>query len=317
MRYFIHLFAMPLSKDILATVAYYDVFGFPLTAFEVWQHLLIMDSGTKPGATSLRVILSALEEEALSKKISRANGFYMLKGREGLVASRLRKEKISSEKLKRVRKLVKFLGFIPFVRMIGVTGSLAMKQSEEGSDWDFFVILKEGHIWTGRTLLTGFLHIIRKRRHGAFSRDRACLNYYITDARLEIFPQDFFAANEYRFIIPMLGSEAFRKFELKNRWIRDIHPNMRLSELLPLWYVPDRRLFLAIRGLLEKIFDNKRLESFLGRIQKKKIERNPKSLWEGAHISATDSALIFLPRPRGPKHFERFMAVFGETRVKR
>lgn len=308
---------MPLSKDILATVAYYDVFGFPLTAFEVWQHLMNIEAQKRPDPTSLRVILAALEEEALSKKISRTDGFYMLKGREGLVADRLRKEKVSSEKLKRARRLVRLLGFIPFVRMIGVTGSLAMKQSEEGSDWDFFVILKEGHIWTGRTLLTGFLHIIRKRRHGTFCRDRACLNYYVTEAGLEIFPQDLFAANEYRFIIPMLGGESFRKFEMKNRWIADIHPNMRLTELLPLWHVPHRRIFLGLRDFLEKIVGSRRLEDFLGRMQKKKIARNPKSSWEGAHISATDSALIFLPRPRGPKHFERFMSVLGEARVKR
>lgn len=306
---------MSLSKDLLGTIAYYDVFGLPLTAFEIWEHRIVMDGPEEDRRVSLRDIVRALGEDALAGRIDTRDGFYFLKGHGNLVDSRLRKDKISSAKLKRVRRLARLLPFVPFVRMVGVTGSLAMKQSDTESDWDLFVVLKEGRIWTGRTILTGFLHMIGKRRHGEWSRDRACLNYYVALDRLEISSKDLFSANEYRFLIPIVGEDVFRRFELRNRWIADLQPNFHPTELLPLWYRPEPSAAPFIQRFLERLLDSSSLESALGRWQKGKIERNPKTKWEGAHIEATDSALIFLPRPRGPRHFEKFTRLFAELRI--
>lgn len=306
---------MSLSKDILGTIAYYDVFGLPLTAFEIWEHRISMDGPDGDPHPSLRDVIRALGEAQLAGRVGTYDGFHFLKGRDDLVDSRLRKDKISCAKLKRVRALARLLPYVPFVRMIGVTGSLAMKQSDTESDWDLFVVLKAGRIWTGRTLLTGFLHVIGKRRHGKWSRDRACLNYYVADDHLEISSRDLFSASEYRFLIPIVGEGTFRRFERKNRWIAELKPNFHPTGLLPLWYRHESSAAPFIRGLLERIFDSSSLESSLARWQKKKIEHNPKTRWEGARIEATDSTLIFLPRPRGPRHFEKFMRLFAELRI--
>lgn len=306
---------MSLSKDLLGTVAYYDVFGLPLTAFEIWEHRIAMDGPEEDRHLSLRDIVRTLGEDSLAGRIDTRDGFYFLKGRENLVDSRLRKDKVSSAKLKRVRRLARLLSSVPFVRMIGVTGSLAMKQSDTESDWDLLVVLKAGHIWTGRTILTGFLHVIGKRRHGEWSRDRACLNYYVTDDHLEISSKDLFSASEYRFLIPVVGEDVFRRFELRNGWIAELKPNFHPTLLLPLWYRQEPFVAPFIRRFLERIFGSFALESSLARWQKRKIERNPKTRWEGAHIEATDSALIFLPRPRGPRHFEKFTRLFAELRI--
>ena len=306
---------MSLSKDLLGTIAYYDVFGLPLTAFEIWEHRIAMDGPEEDRRLPLRDIIRALGEDSLAGRIDTRDGFYFLKGRESLVDSRLRKDKVSSAKLKRVRRLARLLSSVPFVRMIGVTGSLAMKQSDTESDWDLLVVLKAGHIWTGRTILTGFLHAIGKRRHGEWSRDRACLNYYVTDDHLEISSKDLFSASEYRFLIPVVGEDVFRRFELRNSWIAELKPNFRPTGLLPLWYRQEPFVASFIRRFLERVFGSSALESSLARWQKGKIERNPKTRWKGAHIEATDSALIFLPRPRGPRHFEKFTRLFAELRI--
>jgi predicted nucleotidyltransferase len=307
-----------LQKNLLATIAYYDALDYPLSAFEAWVHCVRMEDGSKEDGHPVRLgdVVAALSGDGLSDRIALCDGFYPLRGREGLARARIRSEKISSAKLKRVRALARLLSFVPFVRMVGVTGSLAMKNGDRESDWDLFVVLRAGRIWVGRTLLTGFLHIIGKRRHGKYHRDRACLNYYVSEDALEISTKDLFSAHEYRFLIPIVGEEMFRRFELKNRWIRDFKPGFRLTELLPLWYAREPGAAFFVRQLFENIFDFAFLESWLASWQKRKIARNPKTRIFGGHIEATDTALIFLPEPRGPRVFERFMRTWTALRIR-
>ncbi len=307
---------MSLSKNLLATVAYYDALDYPLTAFEAWAHLVRMDEQDERSAIRLGEVVSALSGNDLPGAVVFQDGFITLSGRESLIRSRIRLEKVSSAKLKRIRRLARLLSFVPFVRMIGVTGSLAMKKGGRESDWDLFVVLRSGRIWLGRTLLTGFLHVIGKRRHGEFHRDRACLNYYVADDSLEISTKDLFSAHEYRFLIPVVGADVFRRFELKNRWIGRFKPEFRQTELLPLWYRREPGASLFVRQLLENGLDFPFLESWLSSWQKKKIARNPKTSIHGGRIEATDQALIFLPEPRGPRVFERFMRTWAEFRIR-
>ena len=296
-----------LGKNITATVTYYDVMDFPLTAFEIWKHLIEHD---RDRALSEPVpfgeVWGVLHSEQLAGKVQEQNGLYFLPGREELPASRIGREKLSVKKLKRMRRLVKILAYVPYLRMVGATGSLSMKHGVRGSDWDMFVVLRSGKIWIGRTILTLFLHIIGKRRHGRKISNRACLNYFVTDDHLEIETKDLYSAHEYRFLIPLLSLPLFQIFELKNRWIQDYKPNFTTTLLPNLWLVPESVRVKQFRRAFESFLDHIDLEGWLGSWQKKKIERNPKTHLEGSLIAASDQSLVFLPNPRGPRVFEKF-----------
>jgi len=297
-----------LSKNIIATVTYYDVMDYPLTAFEVWKHLIEHDREvTVPTIpSSLGAVTSFLQSDQFVGKIEEHQGFYFLPGRTGLIASRIQREKLSVQKLKGMRRLARILAFVPYVRMIGATGSLSMKHGAKGSDWDMFVVLCSGKIWIGRTVLTLFLHVIGKRRHGEKVSNRACLNYFVTDDNLEIASKDLYSAHEYRFLIPMLSFPLFQIFELKNRWIKGYKPNFTLTLLPSLWLVRETTFAKRIQAFLERLLDGIDGDRFLGTWQKKKIARNPKTHLEGSLIEATDQALVFLPSPRGPRVFQKF-----------
>ena len=305
---FFGIFSMSylLGKNIVATVTYYDVMDFPVTAFEIWKHLLIHDRENAVEPVSLAEVWKMLHTEPLAGRISEYHGFYCLPGRETLVALRIQKEKLSVKKLQGMRRLARILQYVPYVRMIGATGSLAMKHGGNGSDWDMFVVLRSGRIWMGRTILTLFLHLIGKRRHGKKVSNRACLNYFVTDDNLEIGTKDLYSAHEYRFLIPLLSFPLFQIFELKNRWIRRYQPNFSTTLLASQWLVQETRLAKGTRNFLERCMETFDLEEWLGSWQKKKIERNPKTHLEGSLIEATNRALVFLPRPRGPMVFQKF-----------
>jgi hypothetical protein len=304
-----------LSRSIIATIAYYDVFDYPLTTFEIWKYLLNESSQSESatqGRISLEDIAKTLEVEAVKRYIGHSQGMYFLQGRRLLVKRRMRRGKLSIAKQKGVHRLVFWLRFVPFVRMVALTGSLAMKNSEVSGDWDLLIILRSGHIWMGRALLTGLLQIFGKRRHGEDVANRACLNYWITTQSLEIITKDLFSSNEYFFITPLFGFGEFQKFQEKNQWIERFRPQYIVTQSAHLLCLDDVWLAKFVRDIGEIFLGDRSLEQKFSILQKKKITANPKTHLMGSLIESTDKALIFLPKPQGPKVFEKFKQRLSE-----
>ncbi len=305
-----------LTKNIFTTVAYYDGMNYPLSAFEVWKCLIQVQSEFKK-EFSLNDVIDKLDEYEVKKFVEEQKGFYFLRGRKELAEKRIACDKISTAKIKRLKKIVRFLKFAPFVRMIVTTGRLAMKNAEKESDWDVLVVLKKGKIWTGRTLVTLFLHLIGKRRYKEKIKDRICLNHFITDESLNVsigddYPE--FSAHEFSFMTPLFDVGIFRKFQLKNSWVKNYKPNFYLNEAGTLNLLKDSGASKMIRGIGERLLNWNFLENWLRSWQKKKIARNPKTVLPGSFIRALDERLVFLPDPQGPKlldHLKRKMENMG------
>ncbi len=295
-----------LSKSVLATVAYYDAFDYPVTGFEVWKHLLIPEGTAATDQASLPAVTRVLEDLGASGRIRGEQGFWMLPDRAHLVDRRISREKRAVTKLKRASRLARACAWLPYVRMIALTGSLSMKQGDRESDWDFLVVMRGGAIWTGRLFLTLWLTVLGRRRHGDRIPDRACLNCYLTDTTLEVPLRDVFSSHEYRFLYPVVGAETYRSFELANRWMGRYRPNFLPTVVPPLFLRRPRRSVQLLQSVLEAVLPLSLLEPWCSRFEKRLIERNPKTLLSGGYISATDAALIFLPEPKGPKIFESF-----------
>jgi hypothetical protein len=301
-----------LFQNILATICYYDCFDFPLTTFEIWKNLINSHQSStishqdQEAQASLKEIIKILDEGKLGKYIEEYQGFYFLRGRKNLVSQRIERNKISIAKIKKLRKYIKILRLVPFVRMVAITGRLAMKNAELKSDWDVLIVLEQGRIWIGRMMATLVLHLVGIRRHTNKIRDRICLNHFITSASLEIKLQDLFSSHEYTWIRPIFDTGIFEKFQIRNNWIREYRPNYGLAGLFPLGMVADSQLAKNVRKWLEKILDWEFLEKTLKTWQEKKIAKNPKTGMAGSYIEASDEALIFLPEPRGPKIYECF-----------
>jgi hypothetical protein len=295
-----------LNKNIIATITYYDVLDLPLTAFEIWKHMIVHEGQGRSERYSLGEVVEALGSEALVRRLGHENGFYFLPARGHLVSDRIQREKLSGEKLRRMRRLARVMSFLPYVRMIAATGSLGFKHGKKESDWDMLIVFQPGKMWIARTLLTGFLQAIGKRRHGTKITDRACLNYFVTEDNLEILVQDLYSAHEYASLIPLFGRKTFERFELAQAWIRDLKPAYAPTLAMHALLLPESRTQARVQGMFEAFWNLFPLEGFLSRAQKRRIERNPKTKLSGSLIEASDQALIFLPKPRGPRVYERF-----------
>jgi len=301
-----------LTKSILQTVIYYDILNFPLTSFEIWKYLIAEKS------CSLGEVVEALEDKKLEKHIEEFRGFYFLRGRKKLVSGRLQNDKNSIAKFKIAEKVAWWLRFVPFVRIVAATGTLAMKNCEKNSDIDFFVVLEKKRIFTGRLLVTLVVHLLGRRRYEDKVTNRICLNYFITTGNLEIQRKDLFAANEYSFIYPLFaclpdyakhygwGFDIYKKFGGVNiGWIKKYKPNFGYDDLKPAKYFVEHSWFSRFvqntKESLINLFWGDRIELWLKKKQIEKIKRNPLTYKKGGYVEYTDQNLIFLPEPQGPR----------------
>lgn len=303
-----YLYMNSLSQKIITTLMYYDVMDYPMTSFEIWKYLIRDQEIATSEQERIRLfdIIKQLENEETKKHINQYRGFYFLRGRKDLVEKRIERNKIAEKKFKRVKKIVWLLRFVPYVRMIAVTGRLAMKNTEEKSDLDFLIVLKHGRIFTGRTLVTFLVHAIGKRRHGEKIKDRVCLNFFITDKSLEINFRDLFSASEYHFIWPIFGREIFRQFQQANLWIQNFKENYKVESISNIKMIGDSFSAIVIRKIGEMVFSPRIIEKGLKKWQTERIEKDYRTHLPGSMVEASDNALIFLPEPQGPEIFSRY-----------
>lgn len=296
-----------ISKNILATLAYYDVLRYPLTSFEVRKYLLnYHPASSGPAKASLALVTEKLKELQSAGHVETNNGFWFLRGKSELVTERIAKEKISAGKLKRMRRLISILRYLPFVRMVASTGSLSFRHGSPKSDWDMLIVLEEKALFTGRFILSLFLHIIGRRRHGKKIIDRACLNYFTGSKSLVVRLQDWYASHEYQVMIPLFQTFSQDAFYRANSWLLDFRNHAHLPVTEHRLQISDTNTSKKTRGFLERFLYNPYLEKQLAAFQKKKIARNPRTALKGSCIIADEHSLVFFPEPRGPKVFKEF-----------
>src|SRR6185436_12439212 len=130
-----------LSQAALQTITYSDIFDYPLTAHEIHRYL----TGVK---ASYAQVLKVLEEEP----VARVGEYFTVPGRESIAGIRMRREASSRKIMPRAIRYGRILAALPYIRMVTLTGSLAMSNMEEGQDIDYMIVTAPNHLWTCRAL---------------------------------------------------------------------------------------------------------------------------------------------------------------------
>ena len=193
---------------------YHDIFDYPLSDTELIRWCI-----------GKKVSLKETDNILFKHK----SGHYYLDGKEGLVLKRLMHERVSKKKINLARKAAKLLGFLPTVRMVGLTGALAMENANEESDIDLMIITKENTLWITRLLsyLLIFTFGFKVRRFGQKDeKDKLCMNIWLDETRLGWKgKKNIYTAHEICQTIPLLDRGVYGKFIAKNTWVKDYWPN--------------------------------------------------------------------------------------------
>lgn len=292
-----------LEKRILATISYYDIFDYPLTANEIYSYLIKRNSsGDSDYENTLGDVMEALEKsEILSEKIRVRFGFYFLTGRENIMEKRLERKKIADQKWKKARRIFRLLEITPFLRGIFISGSLALGNSRDDSDVDLIVVAKWGRIWTVRTFITLLTSLFGARRHGKVTRDMICLNHYITHKSLRIPFESLYNAQSYIHLVNLYkkkaDEEVFGKFQKENEWIGKYAEN-KITELGTHRSIKGNSVLSHISKIFEFILSGGAgdfLEKKFSEFQSARIKNDPLYKKPGGRIMISDKQLEFHP----------------------
>ncbi len=198
----------PLERAILETLAYSDVFDYPLSLEELHRFLTI--SATK---------VEIQEQLVRMKDVSSAHGYYFLAGRSEIVDIRKRREENSRKAFRRAMFYGRILGSLPFIRMVALTGSLAMLNLSKNKDMDYMLAAKPGRVWTVRAFALLLARVTR-----SFG-DVICPNVIVSEHALEWTERNLYTAREFAQMIPISGEDVFRRLRVVNRWVEDVLPN--------------------------------------------------------------------------------------------
>lgn len=244
----------PLHKAIVRTLAYFDVFDYPLTLVQC-RKWLIADKEDLDRPTMSNV-LDALTSAPLTDLVREKDGFYFLGDREAIMEERLQRALWADRKYARARRVIRLLTFLPFIRMIAVVNTLAISHSRDASDIDLFIVTTAKRVWTARFWSAVALKLLRLRPEEA-RRDGVCLSFFIDERHLDIehlrlSESDMYLAYWVDQIVPAYdpGNHA-AAFRNANQWIMRSLPMSYGVQPIRARRVTETFMSWLIRGAIE------------------------------------------------------------------
>jgi hypothetical protein len=215
--------------------------------------------------------------------------YYSIQNDASFVARRLAGNKLAETFLLKAYKNAKLIGSFPYVRGVGISGSLSKGYMDESGDIDFFIVTEPERLWIARTLL-----ILYKKIFLLNNRKYFCVNYFIDTNHLEIPDKNIFTATEILTLIPAYNQEVFKSFSDENIWVRQFLPNK-----LPVQTLSGGNSALGLKWAMEKLLNNgvgSYLDSVFMKLTLNKWKRKFK------HIKASDFEIALRTRKYVSKH---------------
>ncbi len=210
--------APPLSRvsadeqAVIQSVVYSSLFQYPLKPGEVSFSLV----GSR--LSGAEVVSLYRRSPVLQSVLAFREGCLFLRDQEGHLAERRRREELSYLALDRHRRVIKWIGALPYTRLIALSGGSAHFNLSEEGDIDLFIITRGTRVWS-----TAVNILLMSRILGC--RKMLCFNYLIADSQLALRERDLFSANQTIHLRPLSGAEWMEKLFDANKWIKDMYSN--------------------------------------------------------------------------------------------
>lgn len=246
----LHERSLPLSRretlknSVLRALLYFDLFDFSPTIEEIHRYL-------EEPATRQDILESLMAHP----RIIVQGSYFALEGREGLFPIRRSRLSQSSNLWQKSLPWLRLTQAIPFLRFVGVSGSLAVNNAYSKADVDIVFIAEPKFL----RISFLFFSLLKKicRRHVAL-----CPNLGLERHHLTISNRSLYAAHEIFQVTPIWGEGAFENFLQANEWASSCLPNAPLSKrpmlmsesrALAMWRVTLESLLIAFKTFSQMI----------------------------------------------------------------
>jgi hypothetical protein len=251
-----------LDHAILRTVLYGDVFQFPLTAREI--HHFLIDSTP----CTLDDVETRLRESSyLAAMLVQEGGWVALAGRTDLFELRAERETASAGLMEAARRYGRWLGCVPFARMVAITGALSMRNAASPrDDLDYVLVTARGRVWLARAFA---IVIVRLAKLGGTV---VCPNYVLAESALAQTRQDLYIAHEIAQMTPLYGFALYEAMRACNRWAELQLPNALAPFYPEPEYTPGRWLG-ALKRTAEVLLGGRVGDALEGWESRRKMQR--------------------------------------------
>lgn len=180
------------------------------------------------------VLTSLISEELIIEK----NGLLAVWGKEEIIDRQEAKSKLTQELIRKGSSILNMLGKLPFIRFIGISGSVAAENPTRGKhnhvDLDIFIITSKNVLWITflfERILTSMIRLAKKDHF-------YCFNYVTEENFLEINNKNFYTASELVNLIPVIDKGIFNTFIMANQWFKHYYSSQSIvattSKSIPL-----------------------------------------------------------------------------------
>jgi len=200
------------KKSQLRAVCYGDIFDFPLVKKELifWQ--------VAGGTGDCRMV-----------RIEEKGGYFFLKGKKKLVKIRKGREKESVKKLLLAEKMGRLIFCFPTIKLVGISGNLAIGNSGKDDDIDFFIVTSGGTLWATRFFINLVFDLLgwRRKPEDKIVRNKACFNFFLDEDNLKFDKRErnLFIAHEILQMRPLrTRGDIYSRFIRQNDWVEKYLP---------------------------------------------------------------------------------------------
>jgi hypothetical protein len=202
-----------LRRAVVKTLVYADLFEYPLTRSEVQRYLV----GEAASSTQVAAMLDG--DADLQRHIDQTGEWVHLRGRSYLAKVRRERAAVSARLWPIARHYGARIAWLPFVRLVAVTGALAMNNATAGDDIDLFIVVQPGRLWLCRLLVLAVVKLAARRGI------ELCPNFLISTDHLRLSEQNLFTAHEVSQMVPLTRTPWYHAFVNANGWVRNFLPN--------------------------------------------------------------------------------------------
>ena len=212
-----------MEKAILKTLIYADIFDYPQKAYEIHKWLI----GRQ---VTLRQVEKGIQRLIEKQKVESQKEYIFLRGRKELVRKRKIRQNQSNKFLLKAKLATYVLKAIPWIKLAGVSGGLAMKNASKDDDIDLFIVTSKNRLWLSRILTIALLDLLGVRRKAGIKPNKVagklCLNILLEEDRLAQSKSDIYLAHEVlQMQVLWQRGGIYQKYLEENEWAFNLLPN--------------------------------------------------------------------------------------------
>ena len=151
------------QESVHATVSYADVFDMPIEMAHLHRYLVGQE-------LTVEQTTQVVDELVVAGALGRRGDVVYLSGREEVLDIYDERTQRATTMWADAEKWGRRIGRIPFVRMVAVTGGLAVDSVADHDDIDYFIVVRPGRLWLTRLMIICLLYTSPSPRDATLSR---------------------------------------------------------------------------------------------------------------------------------------------------